>query len=425
MNPSKVRYSILAMIFINVVINYMDRSNISVAGLMMQKELRLDNVHMGFVFSAFAWTYALLQIPSSILVDRVGARVLYSIVLIGWSIATFCLGFSYSFAVLIMLRVLIGIFEAPSYPMNNKIVTGWFPEKERASAIATYTSGQFLGLAFLAPILFFIEAKTGWRSLFFVTGIIGIVWGIAWYFFYRSPAQHKRVNPAELDYIEKGGGVFQRNTKEITADKFSWSNLFIVLSKRKLWGIYIGQFCLGGASTFFLTWFPKYLVDYRKMDFIQSGFYTSLPFICAFAGILLSGFLSDYLVKKNVSAAVARKTPIIAGLLLSMTIVFANYVTQQGLVIFFMSLAFFGNGFASITWVFVSLLAPKKLLGLAGGTFNLFGGLASISIPVVIGYLAQNGNFAPALIFISCLALIGALSYIFLVGKVERIVIHE
>jgi ACS family D-galactonate transporter-like MFS transporter len=90
-----------------------------------------------------------------------------------------------------------------------------------------------------------------------------------------------------------------------------------------------------------------------------------------------------------------------------------------------MSLAFFGNGFASITWVFVSLLAPKKLLGLAGGTFNLFGGLASISIPVVIGYLAQNGNFAPALIFISCLALIGALSYIFLVGKVERIVIHE
>ena len=182
---SRVRYSILAMIFVNVVINYMDRSNISVAGIMMQKELHLDNVKMGYVFSAFAWTYASLQIPSSILVDRFGTRILYCITLIGWSIATFCLGLTYSFAALIFLRVLIGVFEAPSYPMNNQIVTAWFPEKERASAIATYTSGQFLGLAFLAPVLFFIEAKTGWRGLFFITGLIGIVWGIAWYFLYR------------------------------------------------------------------------------------------------------------------------------------------------------------------------------------------------------------------------------------------------
>ena len=422
---TKVRYSVLAAVFINVVINYMDRSNISVAGLMMSKELHLDNIKMGYVFSAFAWTYASLQIPGSVLVDRYAIRVFYCITLIGWSIATFALGFVQSFFVLILLRVLIGAFEAPSYPMNNKIVTSWFPEKERASAIATYTSGQFLGLAFLSPVLFFIEAYAGWRGLFFVTGIIGILWGIAWYFFYRSPAQHRRVSEAELDYIEKGGGVFNRNTAQEDVHKFQWKNLHVVLSKRKLWGIYIGQFCLGGASSFFLTWFPKYLVDYRKLSFIQSGFYTSIPFIFAFAGILLSGFLSDYFVRKNVSVAVARKTPIIIGLILTITIVFSNYTQSTAWIIFFMSLAFFGSGLASITWVFVSLLAPKNLLGLTGGTFNLFGGLASIIIPILIGYLAQNGNFAPALIFISCLALAGALSYIFLVGKVERIVINE
>ena len=401
----------------------MDRSNISVAGLQIQKDLQLSNIQMGYVFSAFAWTYASLQIPSSILVDRFAARILYAVSLIGWSIATLCLGLTYSIGLLILLRVLIGAFEAPSYPMNNKIVTGWFPEKERASAIATYTSGQYLGLAFLAPILFFIEAQAGWRGLFFMTGIVGIAWGGAWYFLYRTPAQHKRVTNAELDYIEKGGGVFDRNVQQEKHQQFKWANLSIVLSNKKLWGIYLGQFCLGVAANFFLTWFPKYLVDYRKMNFIQSGLYAAIPFVAAFAGILLAGFLSDYLVRKNVSNAVARKTPIIIGLILTVTIVFANYVSEPRWIIFFLSLAFFGNGFASITWVFVSLLAPKHLLGLTGGVFNLFGGLASIITPIAVGYLASNGNFAPALVFIGCLALVGAMSYIFLVGKVERIVV--
>ncbi len=401
----------------------MDRSNISVAGLQIQKDLQLSNIQMGYVFSAFAWTYASLQIPSSILVDRFAARILYAVSLIGWSIGTLCLGLTYSIGLLILLRVLIGAFEAPSYPMNNKIVTGWFPEKERASAIATYTSGQYLGLAFLAPILFFIEAQAGWRGLFFMTGIVGIAWGGAWYFLYRTPAQHKRVTNAELDYIEKGGGVFDRNVQQEKHQQFKWANLSIVLSNKKLWGIYLGQFCLGVAANFFLTWFPKYLVDYRKMNFIQSGLYAAIPFVAAFAGILLAGFLSDYLVRKNVSNAVARKTPIIIGLILTVTIVFANYVSEPRWIIFFLSLAFFGNGFASITWVFVSLLAPKHLLGLTGGVFNLFGGLASIITPIAVGYLASNGNFAPALVFIGCLALVGAMSYIFLVGKVERIVV--
>ncbi|MEO8414152.1 MAG: MFS transporter [Ginsengibacter sp.] len=420
---TRARYTILAAVFINVVINYMDRSNISVAGSIISKELKLDSIKMGYVFSAFGWTYASLQIPGGILADRFGIRILYSITLILWSLATIAQGFVYGFITLIILRVLIGAFEAPSYPMNNRIVTSWFPEQERASAIAVYTSGQFIGLAFLTPVLTFIQVYAGWRTLFYVSGAVGVLWGIAWYFIYRSPMKHKKVNEAELDYIEKGGGIINRQKGSDEYKKFEWVNLAIVLSKRKLWGIYLGQFCVGGTLLFFLTWFPKYLVEYKHMNFITSGLYASVPFLCAFGGVLFSGFLSDYLVKKRVSPGPARKAPIVIGLLLSISIIGANYVTDPEWVIFYMSLAFFGNGLASITWVFVSLLAPKNLIGLTGGTFNFIGGLAAIAVPVVIGYLVKGGDFSPALVFIGCLALIGALSYVFLVGKVERIII--
>ena len=204
--------------------------------------------------------------------------------------------------------------------------------------------------------------------------------------------------------------------------KFTWADLREVVSHRKLWGIYLGQFAVNGALWFFLTWFPKYLVDYRGLDFIKSGYWASVPYLAAFLGVLSSGFLSDYLIRKGVSPAKARKRPIILGLLLSVFIIGANYVASPGWIIFFMSLSFFGVGFASITWVFVSTLAPKHLIDVTGGVFNFIGQLSGIIVPVVIGLLASGGNFAPALVFVGVLGLLGACSYLFLVGKVERVV---
>jgi ACS family D-galactonate transporter-like MFS transporter len=419
---TRVRYSILAAVFVTVVINYMDRTNISVAGSFISRELKLDSVKMGYIFSAFSWTYAGLQIPGGVLVDRYGARKLYSILLLLWSLATITLGFASGFSVIIILRILIGAFEAPSYPINNRIVTSWFPEKERASAIATYTSGQFIGLAFLTPVLSALQLYTGWRGLFIITGLIGIIWGLIWFLIYRDPGNHKKVSEQELTYIEQGGGLTDRGrTDPLPETSFKWKNLQLVLSNRKLWGIYLGQFGLGAALIFFLTWFPKYLVEYKHLNFLKSGFLASIPFLCAFAGVLCSGYLSDWLVRKNVSVGMARKSPVIVGLLLSMTIVGANYVNGTAWIIFFMSVAFFGNGLASITWVFVSLLAPRNLIGLAGGTFNFIGGMAGVIVPIVIGYLVKAGDFSPALLFISCMTLLGVLSYIFLVGRIERI----
>ena len=428
MNPSsdqrsrsRVRYSMLALVFVNVAINYLDRANLSVAATALGKDLNLSTVDLGYMFSAFGWAYAALQIPGGLIADRFGPRVLYAFCLITWSLATLAQALVRGFGGLFALRVATGTFEAPSYPINNRVVTSWFPDHERASATAMYVSGQFIGLAFLTPVLTIIQYYAGWKGLFLCTGLVGLVWGIIWYLFYRDPLDHPRVNQAELAYIEEGGGLFRgRKPGAAQVSVWKWENLKQVISRRTLWGVYIGQFCVNAALWFFLTWFPKYLVDYRHLGFVKSGYLASVPFLAACAGLLLSGFVSDKLVQQGKSVAMARKTPIIIGLLISISIIGPNYTDDTALVIFFLSLAFFGIGMALISWVFVSILSPKHLIGLTGGVFNLMGNLASIIVPIVIGYLAKGGNFAPALIFIGTLGFIGACSYIFLVGKIDR-----
>ena len=420
---TRVRYSMLALLFVNIVINYLDRANLSVAATGLGKELSLSSVQLGLIFSAFGWTYAALQIPGGLVADRIAPRILYTLCLVTWSLATIAQGLAKGFASLFAFRLATGAFEAPSYPINNRIVTSWFPSHERASATAMYVSGQFIGLAFLTPALVALQQYTGWRGLFVITGLLGLGWGLIWYYFYRDPTEHTHVNKAELEYIEKGGGLLRSKEtateKSVAWQRDDWKEVF---GSKTLWGIYIAQFCVNATLWFFLTWFPTYLFQYRGISLLKTGFLASIPFLSACAGLLLSGFLSDYLVKQGKSVSMARKSPIIAGLLLSGCIVGANYTNDTALAILFMSVAFFGAGMALISWVFVSILSPRHLIGLTGGVFNFMGNLASIVVPIVIGFLASGGNFKPALVFIGILGLIGACSYIFIVGKIERAV---
>ncbi|MCZ8395719.1 MFS transporter [Achromobacter ruhlandii] len=420
--PTRSRYLIMVMLFITVVINYLDRSNLSIAAPALKDEFGLDTVHEGLILSAFGWTYAAMQIPGGWLVDRVSPRVLYAAALILWSAATFFMGFAGSFVILFVLRLAVGALEAPAYPINNRVVTTWFPEKERATAIGFYTSGQFVGLAFLTPVLAWLQHHYGWHMVFVSTGLLGIVWGVLWYLIYREPRQFKGANAAEIELIQKGGGVVDLD-KRVTEKKapFNWNDLGLVMSQRKPWGVYLGQFCLTSTLWFFLTWFPTYLVKYRGMDFIKSGFLASVPFLAAFIGVLCSGVLSDFLIRRGATVGLARKLPIILGLLISTSMIGANFTDSTPWVIFFLAVAFFGNGLASITWSLVSALAPVRLLGLTGGVFNFVGNLSSICTPIVIGFLVSKDSFAPAIVYVSSLALLGALSYILLVGKVERI----
>ncbi len=422
--PTNRRFIVMGLLFVTVVINYLDRSNLSVAAPGIAREFALSPVQMGIVFSAFGWSYTPLQIPGGWLVDRVRPRVLYAAAILLWSFTTLGVGLAAGFTTLIVLRMAIGVFEVPSFLINNRVATTWFGETERATCIAVYTAAEYVGLAFLTPLLAWLAVTFGWPAIFFATGAIGVVWAGIWFAYYQEPRLFRGVNEAELELIQSTGGIpdlSERITAHNRAVGFAWRDLGVVLGRRKLWGIYFGHFAWGNTATFFLTWFPTYLVKYRHLDFIKVGIYASLPFLCAFVGVLCSGTISDLLVRRGVSLTVARKIMIIGGLALSSIIVGANYVTSPGLIIMFLALGFFANGLASIHWSLVSATAPQRLIGLTSGMFNFIGGLAGITGPIIIGLLLQSGSMTAPLIYIACIALLGACSYIFVVGKLERV----
>lgn len=419
--PTRARFLILALLFVGTAINYLDRTNIAVAAPTMSKALGIDSALLGIIFSAFAWTYAAAQIPGGYLLDRFGTRLTYGLSLIIWSAFTFIQGTATSFGALLGMRLGLGLSEAPAFPTNNRVVAMWFPQRERAIATSVYTTGEFVGLAFLTPILFWLLATFGWSAIFFVTGALGIVWAIVWFALYRDPADSPFANKLELQYLEAGGAI-ARTEVDATGHRFEWRLVRQLLRYRQIWGICIGQFAVSSTLYFFLTWFPTYLVTERHMAMLKVGFYAALPYIAATAGVLIGGYWSDTLLRRGVSPGVARKTPVITGLLLASTIVLANFTTSDTLVIAILSFAFFAQGMSAITWTLVADIAPRELLGVTGGVFNLAGNLSGIVTPLVIGVIVSaTGSFVGALAFVSAVALIGALSYIFVVGRISRI----
>ncbi|HEU0096404.1 MAG TPA: MFS transporter, partial [Rhizomicrobium sp.] len=242
--PTRHRYVVMLMIFVCVVITYLDRSNISITASAMRHELGIDTVRMGWILSAFGWTYAFCQIPGGWLVDRIRPRYFYPGILILWSVATACLGIAGSFVSLFAIRLLIGALEAPSYMINNMVVTSWFPDRERGGAIGFYISGQFIGLAFLQPLLVWLVVEHGWRAVFYTTGIGGALWGLIWLIAYRTPRESRRANAAEIAYMEAGGALVDLGSVETRKErrKVSLADIATVFKYKKLWGVYIGQF---------------------------------------------------------------------------------------------------------------------------------------------------------------------------------------
>lgn len=413
---TRARLGILALLTAGTLINYLDRTVISVAAPLLSKDLAIDAVTMGIVFSAFSWTYAAAQIPGGILLDRIGVRVTYFLSVTVWSAFTLLQGLATSAWSLIAFRLGLGLAEAPAFPSNSRVLGTWFPQAERASATGVYSIGQYFGLAFLSPLLFWIAGAFGWRALLIIVGAAGILFGFVWYAFYRDPDE-SRANQAELDYIRAGGGFASASRV-----KFEWRHIGFLLRQRQIVGASIGQFASNSTLVFFLTWFPTYLATERQMGWIKVGFFTILPFIAACVGVLSGGLASDYLLRRSGSANLARKLPIIAGLLLASTIVIANFVTRDALVIMVMSLAFFGQGMCNLGWTLLTDVAPKELMGLSGGVFNFCANLAGIVTPLVVGFVvASTGSFAWALAFIGVVALLGVLSYVFVVGDVRRV----
>jgi ACS family D-galactonate transporter-like MFS transporter len=414
-----VRYGILTLIAIGTMINYLDRTVLGIAAPAMTKDLGIDAFSLGIVFSAFSWTYALAQIPGGIFLDRFGARLTYSLSLIFWSAFTLMQGFSVGLKSLLLFRLGLGVSEAPCFPANSRITGTWFPQQERARATGVYSIGQYFGLAVFGSGLVWVSTVFGWHALFLLVGSVGIVYGLVFAYFYRDPTRSTTVNQAELDHIAAGGGL-ESAKGERTA--FAWSHVRELLRYRQIVGACLGQF--GGNSTlvFFLTWFPTYLATERHMSWLKSGFLPSLPYVAAAFGVMFGGWASDKLLTGTGSANIARKTPLIAGLLGASSIISANYVDDNTAVIAIMSFAFFCQGMTNLGWTLISDVAPKNLMGLTGGVFNFAANLAGIVTPVVIGaVVGATGSFFGGLLYTGVVALIGALSYVFIVGDVRRI----
>src|SRR5690606_5401521 len=282
--PTKSRYRILALIAFATFLNYLDRSLLAVAAQPMSQELNIGPAALGVVFSVFSWRYALSQIPGGLFLDRVGTRLTYSLSVTLWSAFPALHAAAANLWSLVAIRLGLGTAEAPCFPANSRVLVTWFPARERARANSVYSVGMYFGIAFLSPLLFWITATFGWRTLFALVGGLGVVFGLVFWWQYREPQNSPWTNQAELDLLREGGAIAAANTGKTS---FSWRDIRWLIRQRQVYGASLGQFATNSTLVFFLTWFPTYLATERQMDWISVGFYAVMPFIAASVGVLV------------------------------------------------------------------------------------------------------------------------------------------
>ncbi|MFE3825697.1 MFS transporter [Streptomyces sp. NPDC059092] len=432
---SRARFLIVALLFVVSTLNNADRAILSITGTEIQGETGISDVTLGYLFSAFSWAYMLAQLPGGWIVDRWGARKVYAGSVFAWSVATMLQGFVPLFGIasamiaLFILRIAVGLAEGPAYPANGRVVATWFPASERGTASAIFNSSQYAAPVVFTPFMAWLTHGWGWPSAYFVMGGIGIALSVWWWVAYRQPREHPRVNQAELDHLIEGGALVDIEEAATVGTKDgvdTWSVVRQLLSSRMMIGVYMGQFFITTIVYFFLTWFPIYLIKELGMPLLEAGLTASIPALFGFVGGILGGLLSDALLRRGMSVTAARKIPIVTGLLLSTSVIACAWTSTQTVVIVLMAVAFFGKGLGSLGWTVVSDTSPKEAAGLSGGLFNTFANLAGITTPIVIGYVVDiTGSFDGALIFVGASGLGAALSFLLVVGRIERIRLKE
>lgn len=430
---TNVRWFIVALLFMLTAVNYADRATMSIAGSAIQRDLGLTSIHMGYIFSAFGWAYVIAQLPGGWLLDRFGSKRVYGVCLVFWSVSVALQGTAALFVgataaiALFGFRYLMATFEAPSFPANARIVAAWFPKQERGTASSIFNAAQYFATVIFAPIMGWITTTFSWHYVFFVMGVCGLLMLVFWVKFIHDPKEHPMANEAEVEYIAEGGGLVSMDIKKADEAKKGPSLKLIkqLFSNRMFVGIYLAQYCINALTFFFISWFPVYLVQARGMDILHAGFAAAIPALCGFCGGIAGGVFSDHLLRKGHSLSFARKLPIVLGMCLSMSMIGCNYVDSIPLVILFMAMSFFGKAFGALGWAVGSDTFPREIAGLAGGVFNMCGNISSITTPIAIGYIvATTGSFEWALVFTVAHGLIAAISYIFIVGDIHRVVLQ-
>jgi MFS family permease len=411
----KIRWWMIALCFLANAISYIDRANLAIAAPDIRAELGLDAAAMGLVLSAFFWTYAAMQLPAGWFIDRVGVRVSLTLAVGWWSVFTMATGLARTIGHFIGARLMLGVGEAAALPSFTKVAFNWFPRRERGLACAIFNSGSTAGSALSLPLVTLLIAAVGWRGAFLATGLLGIAWALAWWFIYRDPERHRAIAPRQVDAL-----LAERGAPATVTQAIPWLSLF---RYRSVWGLMIGLFCLNFAIYFFITWFPSYLLQARGFSLARLGTLGMLPALMAVAGNWMGGLVSDGLIHRGWSATAARKTCLVTGMALASSIALAAFVQSTAVCLALFTLAYASLSFTGAnTWTVVSEIAPTPgHVASIAGLQNFAGNLAGILITTFTGVMLTltSGSFLVPLAVAGGLCLVGALSYLFLLGKVE------
>ncbi|KAB8313735.1 MFS transporter [Erwinia endophytica] len=418
----RIRWLMIAFCFCAIAINYIDRINLAIAAPHIKHDLGLDDTSMGLILGAFFWTYALMQIPVGRMIDRVGARVGLAIAVGWWSLFTVFTAFGRGFTSIFAARLMLGLGESGGYPGCAKVVYSWFAKKERATASGIFDAGPRAGSAIALPLVAWLISTWNWETSFILTGGLGLAWVVIWLLFYREPEAMKGLNEQERQNL-----LEDRSVPAI--DKNEKVNIGGLFRYRTVWGMMIGFFCMNFATYFFVTWFPTYLTQAHGFSLKELGTLGAIPALMGIPGSLLGGVVSDWMFRKGFSLTTARKTCLIAGMLLSSVIAFAAFTNSIAVILTLFSLTYAGLAFtAANIWTLPADVAPSSsYVGTLGGIQNFAGNLAGIVTASFTGMMLtfSHGSFVVPLLVAGGICLFGAINFMFIMGKVEPLEIKK
>jgi MFS family permease len=402
------RWSVLFLISLMYLVTYLDRANISTVAPVIAKEFNIGKIEMGFIFSAFVWSYALFQIPGGWLGDRFGPRRMLTGIVAYWSAMTAFTALASGATSFAAVRFLFGIGEAGAFPVATRAMQLWFPPQERGLVQGVSHSASRLGAAISPPIVVGIVATLGWRWVFYICAAIGILWCVLWYLTYRDmPEEQASVSHDELAYIR--GVDEQGRVLPPKVEKMEFLPWGVLLRSSSLWALMCAYFTSGYCGYIFLSWMPSYLVEYRHFTLIKVGFLASLPFWAGVLGDTAGGLAVDWLLAKTGSVKLAHRAVAVVGLL--------------GCVACIVPAALVGNAYtavACLTGSFFFLecaIAPAwssamhiggKYSGTVSAAMNMAGNLGGALSPIVFGILVQYGSWQAPFIIAAVLLVFGA-----------------
>jgi MFS family permease len=405
-----VQTTSMTLIFMICVLNYMDRGTLSVANPLIRKDLGLSIAQMGVLLSAFLWPYALTLLVSGGLVDRWRPRRMLTAALILWSIAQGIAGFIVSYGQFLAARALLGVGEAPMFPVAARVVKDWYHESDQAFGVGIWNSAPALGTAFAPALLTPIMLLFGWRWMFVLMAVVGLVFAGLWFAFYRD------FDAGALDHADRHylyGGQEAPATHAVRLS--TWGRLF---GFRATWGLMLGFFGNVYIGWLFIAWLPGYLEMQRHMSIPKTGFVASVPFLCGFVGSLVFGWLADRLTRQGMTAIGSRKLLTVIGLaVMALATIVAAESPSNLIAVASVSVAiFFGFGSAGTSWSLANAAAPQSYTASLGAIMDFGGFIGGALAPMVTGFVVQaSGSFTPALLVAGAIGLLSAAAYVILI----------